>query len=251
MIDLTDPQYKTEDGSALRIWRDAAPNKYLTEHLARPIFDDVIFVEVISPGSRDSSPVFELVRYYNEASDQPEPGYGSKYKEYEKYVNDFLGGENADKSLTGTPLSVWPEMTRSLAMSFRAQEIYTVDALAQVPDSALPKLGPEGRKWREKAAAYLDAAKGGAGAAAALAELEVARNDNEDLKRQVTELSQAVAELQAKNTSEVEATLRQELADAKAQIAKFDGDKDGKIGGAAPAVPPAPVTEPTTLPSII
>ena len=233
MIDLTDPQYKTEDGSALRIWRDAAPNKFQTERHNRPLFDDVIYVEVISPGSRDSSPVFEVLRTYCSEAEQANPGYGVKYKEYEKFIVDFIKGEEVDKSLTGTPLQVWPAMTRPLVMSFRAQEIYTVDALAALPDSKLAVLGPEGRMWRDKAKQYLDAAKGGEHAAALAADLEVAKADKEDLQRQIAELAETVKELQAKNTSEVEAQLRAELDAARAEIAKFDG----KGGGKAPKPP--------------
>lgn len=89
-MELEDPQFKTADGSALRIYRDTARNYFLTEREGRPIYDDVIYCEVISPGSRDSTPVFEMVRYPNEMSVSHDPLYGIKYVELKQYVESFI-----------------------------------------------------------------------------------------------------------------------------------------------------------------
>lgn len=159
---LQDPQYKTADGAALRIWRDAASNRYLTEQQGRALFDEVIYCEVITPGSRDSTPVFELERVFCEEMNHPLPKRSAKYEEYKQYVEDFKKSETVDSSLAGTPLSQWPEMNRSLVASLKAQGVFTVDALASLPDSKLVVVGPDGRLWREKAKAYIENAKGGA-----------------------------------------------------------------------------------------
>lgn len=177
MDELRDPQYKSPDGSALRIWRDTAQNKFLSEREGRAIFDEVIYVEVISPGSRDSTPTFELKRMYAPEMNHPAPKFGIKYPEYKEFVTDFEKSEAADETLAGTPLSQWPEMTRTMAASLKVQNIFTVDALANLPDTKIQVVGPDGRTWREKAKAYIENAKSGAYATKLAADLEVMKLD--------------------------------------------------------------------------
>jgi hypothetical protein len=159
---LQDPQYKTQDGAALRIWRDAAQNKFLSEAHGRALYDEVIYCEVITPGSKDSTPVFELERTFCAEANHPEPKFGQKYAEYKQFVDDFKKSEEIDSSLAGTPLAQWPEMNRSLVASLKAQGVFTVDALSALPDTKLHIVGPDGRTWREKAKAYIENAKGNA-----------------------------------------------------------------------------------------
>lgn len=197
MYSDVEPQYKTPDGSALKIWVDAAQNNYLTEQVGRPIFDDVTYCEVISPGSRDSHPVFELRRKFAEQSGITAPRYSAKYAELKQYVDDFDKGEEASKDLTGTPLTEWPVMTRSMVASLRAQHIFTVDALANLPDEKLSVVGPDGRTWRETARAFIEAASDGAAVGKAIAENEKLKADSEDKDRQIAELAARIQALEA------------------------------------------------------
>jgi hypothetical protein len=199
--DIQDPQYKTSDGCALRIWRDTAKNNFLSERAGRPVFDEVILCEVIAPGSRDSTPVFELVRKYAEEMGISEPAYGLKYDDYKQYVEHFTNEEKIDASLSGTPLKEWAEIPRTLAATLRVANIYTVDALAALPDTKLSVVGPDGRTWRAKAQAYIDAAKDAGFATKLAADNEVLRTDNEALKAQVAELAAQVAALQKGDTA--------------------------------------------------
>jgi hypothetical protein len=194
---LSDPQYKTKDGSALRIWRDSAKNGFLSEREGRPVFDDVILAEVISPGSRDSTPVFELKRKFADQMGRTEPKLGPKYEELKEFVVDFEKGEEAEKSMTGTPLSQWPELTRSMVATLRAGNVFTVDALASLPDTKLGLVGPDGRTWREKAKAYLENAKNGAYATELAAENDRLKADLAAQAEQVKTLAQQVEALQA------------------------------------------------------
>jgi hypothetical protein len=197
---LQDPQYRTADGSALRIWRDAALNNFASEREGRPIFDDCIFAEVISPGSRDSTPVFELVRKFAPEANHPEPKYGIKYVELKEYVKSFESDEETEKSLTGTPLSQWSEVNRTMQAQLRAQNIYTVDALASLPDTKLTLVGPDGRTWRAKAQAYLDNAAGTAQATALAAMVEQMKADSTAKDEQIAALAAQIAALQAAQT---------------------------------------------------
>src|SRR5215472_7086762 len=158
-MEMEDPQYKSDDGSALRVYRDTAKNPFLSEREGRPIYDDVIYCEIISPGSRDSTPIFEMVRFLNPEMEADKPLYGMKYPELKKYIDLFIKEDETDESLSGTPLKQWPEISRSMVASLRAQNIYTVDALANLPDTKLSVVGPDGRTWRTKAQAYIENAK--------------------------------------------------------------------------------------------
>jgi len=191
-----DPQYRTNDGSALRIWRDTVKNNFLSEREGRPIFDDAIFVEVISPGSRGSTPVFEVKRKFAPEMARMEPLLGMQYEQFKEFIKDFEKNEEADATLTGTPLKEWPEISRTMAAALRASNVFSVDALAELPDEKLSLVGPDGRTWREKAKAFIAAAKDGSFATKLAADLETANTAIQDLKDQVAQMAAQNAVLQ-------------------------------------------------------
>jgi hypothetical protein len=202
-----DPQYKTQDGSAVRVWRDADKNNFLSEREGRAIFDEVIFVEVISPGSKGSTPVFEVERVFAAEAAQynlPKTRKNAKYEQYVDIIEGFKrteGGENPDGSMAGTPLSEWPALSRSMVASMREARIFTVEALANVPDEKLRVMGPGGRAWRDKALAFLDSSKDGAYASKLATDLENALADGADKDRQIAELSARMTALEALSQS--------------------------------------------------
>lgn len=206
----SDPQYKTDDGSALRIWRDAAQNNFLTEREGRPIFDEVVYVEVISPGSGNSAPIFEVVRVLSPEMGINTPKHGVQYAQFKKYIEDFNESEKHDASLSGTPLSQWSEITRTMVASMKAQKIFTIDALASLPDSKLHVVGPDGRTWREKAKAYIENAKTNSYATSIAADLEHERQKSADLQSQVAALADQVRVLSERqeNVNESQTTGR-------------------------------------------
>ena len=191
-----DPQFKTEDGSMLRIWEDAAPSPYWSEKLGRPVFDTVLYVEVISPGSASSSPVFEVERTFNEDSGIKEPHRSEKYKEYRKFIEQFRDG-NTHTDLSGTPLTEWPEISRTLAASLRASGVFSVESLAALPDEKLRIVGPDGRSWRTKAQAYLETSKNAGYATALAAEKERLTADLAEKDKQLLAMSEQITKMQA------------------------------------------------------
>lgn len=201
-METVDPQYKSKDGNALRIWRDAAKSPFMSEKLGRPVFDEVTYVEVISPGSRDSTPVFEARREFPDIEGVPKRDtlYGIKWEEFREYIEHFDKSENSTQSMGGTPLSEWKEMPRTLCAALKAQNIFTVDALAQLPDSRLMAVGPDGRTWRTKAQAYIDAALHFGTNTQMAAELERYKGENADLKQGLADLSAQFAAFTASQT---------------------------------------------------
>lgn len=243
-MDVQDPQFKTPDGSAVRIWRDTAKNNFLSESLGRPVFDEAIYAEVISPGSRDSAPVFELVRVFAPEMNHPLPMYGMKYEELKGYVADFEKTEDHDGSLAGTPLSQWAEIPRTLAATLKANNIFTVEALSSLPDTRLTAVGPDGRTWREKAKAYVENSKSAAYATSLAAELQRTKDDLAGELERSKALSERVTALEAAASGQTEAPPRtsadEERFNALAkQVEEMRAAQAANNGAPPPVVVPA------------
>lgn len=221
-----EPQYANHDGSALRIWTDTAKNAFMSEKLGLPNFDEVIFIEVISPGSRGSQPVFEVKRTYSTegAENFGKPcKFGPKFEEYKEFIAAYEANDTGAGTMAGTPLRSWPEISRSMAASLNEARIYTVEALANLPDGALKLVGPEGNTWRAKAQAFLALAGDNAAATALAAE-------NERLRADLATAQAATAELAARMTA----------LEAAASAPKAPEQ---------PLTPPAPETPPVAAPT--
>lgn len=217
-----DPQYRTDDGSALRIFRDAVQNNYLTERAGRPIFDEALYVEVISPGSRGSTPVFEVKRFYAEEMGREPKIDEMHYTRYKRFIDDFESKEN-NPDLKGTPITEWPEISRSLAATLRGAEIFTVDTLANLSDTRLATIGPDGRQWRDKAKAFLAAAADGAVATRLAAE-------NAQLRTDIETRDETIATLAARITALEQGSVAPQPADP--EPADPEPAKPGKPGKA-------------------
>jgi hypothetical protein len=198
---MEDPQFRTGDGCQLRIWTDTAKNEFASNLHGRPIFDECIFVEVIAPGSQGSAPVFEVERTYADVVSLP-PYRSDHYARYIDQIEAFKQNTTS-VALSGTPLSEWPQVSRTMAASLKASGIFTVEALADLSDSRLTVVGPDGRTWRTKAQTWLASAKDSSVATALAAELELtkqgrARSDAlaADLSARLEAAERALAALQ-------------------------------------------------------
>ncbi|PAY07184.1 hypothetical protein CK489_15400 [Bradyrhizobium sp. UFLA03-84] len=94
-----------------------------------------------------------------------------------------------ERHIVGTPLKAWPLIPAIRIFEFEALGIFSVENLAEVADANIHRLA-DGRAWREKAKAWLEAAKKGGAAAKYAAE-------NERLREQVASLEKRLEELAA------------------------------------------------------
>ena len=90
----------------------------------------------------------------------------------------------------GTPLDMWPNaaLTKTDVLNMKARGIHTVEMLAQVNDTNLDSLGLGGRSMRDKAAAWLKNAGGGAEVMRLAAENKTLKDDIAFMKLQLDEL---------------------------------------------------------------
>lgn len=195
MTGISDGLYKTDDGAALRFYEEATQNNFASEKAGRVIYDTCLMCEVITPGSRESYPVFELERVYAEEVGIKEPARSPKFAEYSKQIEAFRnGGGGAD--LRGTPLTAWPAISVAIAATCQHVGIFTVEALAALPESRFGAVGPGARSLVERAKAFIAAAEGNAPTEALAAENVQLRADNERLTGDVTALSARLTALE-------------------------------------------------------
>lgn len=215
MTDQVDKLYKAEDGSALRFFWKTDRNNFQSEQHNRPVHDNVLYVEVYTPGSRESSPVHEVLRKFDKDTELPDVLNVAIHERYPAQIKAFL--ENDDSAdLTGTPLESVTFLEAGMIASLKESKIFTVEGLAALPDEKLRVLGLGGRTLRDQAKAFLETAKGGEGTAKLAAEVN-------DLKDQI-------------------AVLTKRATDAETRVAELEKEK-----AAAPAVqtppPPPPVVK--------
>jgi hypothetical protein len=182
--------YRTADGSALRFYEEPKQNNAASEKHGRPIFDQCLMVEVITPGQRESCPVFELERIFAEEVGIDTPRRSHKYREYEAQIKAYREGSD-DKDMRGTPIDQWPALNVAQAAACKHAGIFTVEALAALPDSRYPALGPGARSLVERAKAYIDKANNNAATEALAAENAQLRDDMKRLQETVAQLSAA------------------------------------------------------------
>ena len=194
----SDQLFTAGDGTALRFFYEPVKNNFQSEKAGRAVFDTSLFVEVITPGSTESIPRFEVERVYCEEAGKDAQGNrlverSAKYAQYQPQVEAFKSqsGEHLNE---GTPLTQWPNIDVGTAATLRATGIQTVEQLAAVNDGHLANLGTGGRVLREQARAFLNARQFGIPTAQMGAEVANLRGTNEQLTAQVNDLS---ARLQA------------------------------------------------------
>jgi hypothetical protein len=180
--------YKGKDGEAVRLYVEPEENPAASARSGRPIFDEVLYAEVTSPGQKESSPVFILERKYAPEVGVDEPYRSPKYEQYKELIDAYRNGtESVD--VRGTPLSAWPRMSVSMVATAAHAGIHTVEALAALPETRFSAFGPGARTLVEQAKAFVEAAAGNAPTEALAAENEQLRTDVADLRKQIADLS--------------------------------------------------------------
>ncbi len=115
-------------------------NEFKSKEAGEPVYEQRIFVKKITPGDT-------LLSY-----DQPatQKDIEENPKEYEAFI------QKRAVQQSGIPLEKWDGLTEEQIPAFKALNIYTVEHLASLPDSAGSKIFGF-VKLREKATAFLEA----------------------------------------------------------------------------------------------
>lgn len=160
------------DTARPRFYMSAVENKAKSIEEGRPVFDEREMIEIAIPGDR-------LAKHVNYVLDEHRQRWPDHYAAFKR---------REEHAASGTPLEHWPQVTTGRVAELKSLNILSVEELAGVPDTTLPRIGMGGRDLRDKARAFLSAAKDGAGLGRIAAE-------NADLKAQMEAMQKQLASL--------------------------------------------------------
>lgn len=143
----------------------------------RPIFEDVEVCEIRAPGCKDVK-VFPAT-FFSRWVDDPFTGMQRKESYAERFSHQYQQFKaRANQTKIGTPLEHAPFLTDARRAEFRAQNIYTVEALAAIDGNELKNLGPGGRDFKNQALEFIEQASASVPNKRIEAELEALRAQN-------------------------------------------------------------------------
>lgn len=132
----------------------ASLNEVKSREEGRPIYDDIEVVEIRSPGSRDFK-VFPA-NAFSHWQTHPHTGEQTKITYAERFVHQYQQFKrHAAQTKSGTPLDYVPFLSEGKRAELRAQNIYTIEALAAIDGQELKNLGLGGRDLKNAAAEYI------------------------------------------------------------------------------------------------
>jgi hypothetical protein len=147
------------------------PDPQKSDEAGRPIFVRKEYIKIIAPGDKDNI----IHREVMDLDRQRWPDHYAKFK----------AGE--EDQIEGTPLAAWPGVTTEQVEEFKYFKIFTVEALAEMPDVLAQKfLGVAA--LRQRAKDYLAVAKNASAATKLRGELEARDSRIAALEKQIEDL---------------------------------------------------------------
>jgi hypothetical protein len=135
--------YKGDERLPVRFYMGAVQNDEATEKEGRPIFVDTECIQIFN--SKDNI----IDRPVRDSDKQRWPGAYTAWK----------SGGDGEPGATGTRLSHWPVMSRAQVEEFKFFKVYTVEQLAELPDSTVQKV-MGATKLKQLAKLAVEASKG-------------------------------------------------------------------------------------------
>ncbi len=147
-----------------------------------PVYKEVPYFKCITPG--DTKTI-----YHQPALDSHK----------ERFPRAWAAFQNRSTNpVQGMPIEQWPQVSRSLAYTFRAMGIHTVEALSEIHDGNIGTLGQQGREWRAKAKAFLQIANDTAATQQIAAREEVLRRELDEKQKMIVDLAARIESLEKK-----------------------------------------------------
>lgn len=163
----------------------------------RPIFDDVVMIEIRVRGNKDSV-VLRPVR----------PDDKARFRDAWRHYEAGEGELNV-----GTPLKQWPALAASQVEELKYLGFRTVEQLAEASDAVVGRV-PGMQTLKNKANAFMQLAKGVAPIEKMQKQLDEKSNELETTKRQLTEVAMRLAALEAERPTKGESKAPEKAAQA-------------------------------------
>lgn len=151
----------------------AVQNTIKSKTKGRPIYDQVEWVHIYSPGDKNNVP-------HQKVTDEHRgrwPAY------YQAFV------EGRELTTTGTPLEHWPPLNVAQVAEFKAMHIHSIEALATMDDHACERYGPGARELQLKAKTYIASASDHAIENKLATQLEQKQQEIDALREQINDLA--------------------------------------------------------------
>lgn len=149
----------------LRFFKQAVPNAVKSQEAGREICDQVDYVSIIVPGSKD-----EVIEKVGESQKKR---FAAQYEHWLK---------TQEQPPEGQPLDRVPWLNVAQIRELQYLNIKTLEQLAGLSDTAIQHIGMGGRDLRSKAQAYIEAGKGTAELSRLVARISELERDNARLQ---------------------------------------------------------------------
>jgi hypothetical protein len=183
---------KDPDDNIVAIFKNhAVLDEVKSVQAGRPIYYDEEIVELHYPGSKNWSS-HPAASFSHWVTDQL-TGAQSKITYAERFRRQYQQFKaHATQTKIGTPLQYAKFLTEARCAELRAQNVYTIEALASIDGQELKNLGPGGRTMKNAAIEYIEESQRGAVNTQMAAELEALRAENQLMKEDLIELKEKV-----------------------------------------------------------
>lgn len=150
--DILPVSYGDDSGLYVEFYTREVLNEQKSTLEGRPIYESKEYVKIMGVGDKTK----QWDRPVRKTSD------GNTPSDLQRFPRQWQAFLNQDKQvLEGTPIIEWPAITRADAMSLKAIGIHTIEMLANLGEHNMTFMGA--RMYRDKAKAWIEKAKEGAG----------------------------------------------------------------------------------------
>lgn len=165
-----------ESNTFINFFMEAVEIKAESEKAGRPVYKEIPHIRIQVPGDRNNITISKVTDYHK--------------NRYPRAWAIFEAGQK-EEAVSGTPLSNWPQITRSQAKEAEYYGVQTVEQLAEISDLNCQKLGMGFMTLRDKAKAYIQVANDSAAINAQAEETQRLRNELEAMKAQLAAVSES------------------------------------------------------------
>lgn len=180
--------FNPDDALTVVFYRSAVKNEHMSNEHGRPIYDDVDYVKIITPGDQ-----FTII-------DQP---VNEVHKaRFPRQWNQFLQSGQSGYTMNGTPLSEWTQLSPAQVRMLNGYNFFTVENIAHASDQQINNIGMAGGMsayaLRDLAKAYLSRASENAADSRMVAALQERDDVIATMKGQLEMMQAQMREMQEK-----------------------------------------------------
>lgn len=176
------PRYAMDSKLYVKFYTRPVMHGFKSNEAGRPIYEDKEYIQILVPGDSKTTVDCPVTAEFRARF----PNQYAKFK------------ANESQSVTGTPLEMWPQVTRAMVAELKAQNITTVEQLAEMADTTAQNIMGN-HDLRRRAKNFIEASKGEAVNNKLTEELNK-RDDEINLLK--TQMAQLVAAMQSKGKKE-------------------------------------------------